>query len=181
MPCNKNIYLIGYRCTGKTTIGRKLAAIMDVSFLDLDMEIETRMSMSISLIVEKYGWGKFREIEKKVLFNTKKLNNHVIATGGGIITFDKNVFFMKKNGIVIWLKAPVNIIMDRMADDPLSSDLRPSLTGRTIENETLLVLNQRIPIYHGACDFEFDTSYDIPEKIAETIQQKLKRKNSHAG
>lgn len=174
MLYNKNIYLIGYRCTGKTTIGRILAAIMDFPFLDTDKEIERKMSIPISSIVENHGWKKFREVEKKILFKTAELKNHVIATGGGIVTFDQNVDFMKKNGIVIWLKAPVHIIISRMTDDPASSGLRPSLTGRTIEDETNSVLSGRIPLYQNACDFEFDTSEKTPGTIAENIKQQIK-------
>ncbi len=173
MPFNKNIYLIGYRCTGKTTTGRELAAMSDFLFLDIDKEIRTQMSMSIASIVENHGWEKFREIEKQILFKTDKLNSHIIATGGGIITLDENVRFMKKNGIVIWLKAPVNIIIRRMMKDPETSGLRPSLTGRTIEDETFSVLNRRIPIYMNACDFEFDTSELSPRKTAENIKRKI--------
>ncbi len=177
MPFNKNIYLIGYRCTGKTTTGRELAAMSDFLFLDIDEEIRTKMSMSIASIVENFGWEKFREIEQQILFKTDKLNPHIIATGGGIITLDENVRFMKKNGIVVWLKAPVNIITHRMIKDPETSDLRPSLTGKTVEDETLSVLNKRIPIYKNACDFEFDTSQLSPLEIAENIKQKIRLKN----
>lgn len=173
MPFNKNIYLIGYRCTGKTTTGRELAAMSELLFFDIDEEIRIKMSMSIASIVENYGWEKFREIEKQILFKTDKFNSHIIATGGGIITLDKNVRFMKKNGIVIWLKAPVNIIIRRMIKDPETFGLRPSLTGRTIEDETFSVLNRRIPIYQNACDFEFDTSELSPLEIAENIKRKI--------
>ncbi len=173
MFCNRNIYLIGYRCTGKTTIGRILASIIKFCFLDTDEEIETQKLASIASIVKQNGWKKFRDIEKNILFKTGKLNNHVVATGGGIITLDKNVQFMKKKGIVIWLKAPAHIIIGRMAKDPTSSYLRPSLTGKTIEDEAISVLSRRIPIYQDACDFEFDTSFLSPEKIAENIKRKI--------
>ncbi len=174
MHCNKkNIYLIGYRCTGKTTIGRILASMLGFSFLDTDREIEIRESASIASIVKNYGWEKFRSVEQEVLFKTEKVNNYVISTGGGIVILPGNVQFMKKNGIVIWLKASVDTIITRMSADPLSSGLRPSLTGGTIKDETNSILRDRIPLYENGCDFQFDTSQLLPKEIAERIMRKI--------
>ena len=167
------IFLIGYRCTGKSTIGRILASMLGFSFLDTDKIIETRQSQTISLFVEKNGWDDFRKIEKQILMETAHVKNYVVATGGGIILDPENLQFMKDNGTIIWLKAPAQIIINRMRDDVSSSDLRPSLTGLTIEAETESVLNQRIPLYKKNADFEIDTSVHDVYGTAQKIKRRL--------
>ena len=173
MLCDMNIYLIGYRCTGKTTIGRALASVMRFCFNDTDKEIEKQQYASIEYVVEKSGREQFRKIEKQVLLETKKLNGYVIATGGCSVTSNANIEFMKTHGVVIWLKASVDTIKMRMAKDPLSSGLRPSLTGSTIDDEIASVLTDRLPFYEKACDFAFDTSLLSPEEIAKNIVLKI--------
>lgn len=167
------IFLIGYRCTGKSTIGRRLSSMLGFSFLDTDKIIETRQSQTISRFVEKNGWDDFRKIEKQILMETVDVKNYVIATGGGIILDPENLQFMKDNGTIVWLKAPVKTIINRIKKDIRSSDLRPSLTELTIEDETEFVLNQRIPLYKRRADFEIDTSINDVYEIVQKIKRRL--------
>ena len=167
------IFLIGYRCTGKSTIGRRLASMLGFSFIDTDKIIENKCSQTITLIVKKKGWDDFRKIEKQILMETADVKNYVIATGGGIILDPENLQFMKDNGTIVWLKAPVKTIISRIKRDIRSSDLRPSLTGGTIEDETESVLNQRIPLYKKRADFEIDTSVNDVYEAAQKIKRRL--------
>ncbi len=88
------IFLIGYRCTGKTTLGKILAHRLNFDFIDTDQLIEQSFGLTIRGIIEKHGWEKFRQLEKNTLLNTKKNKNTIIATGGGIIIKHDNKQFI---------------------------------------------------------------------------------------
>ena len=168
------IFLIGYRCVGKTVTGKLLADMMKSSFIDTDEEIEKKMKDTISSIIKKNGWEYFRDIEKQVFKKITINDKCIIATGGGIILNFENIKFMKKNGIIVWLKASSNIILKRMKKSLKSSKiLRPSLTGRKIEYETESVLIKRIPIYKKYADFAVDTSINEIKNVAKEIKRKI--------
>jgi len=85
MDIIKPIYLIGYRCTGKSTTGKLLANFMDCTFFDTDRIIEEKFETTIEKMINRQGWEYFRQKEKEVLFHTGRLSNYVVATGGGIV------------------------------------------------------------------------------------------------
>ena len=91
-----NIYLIGYRCCGKTSVGKALSKLLSRPFLDTDEAVVQKAGMTISEMVEKNGWKAFRDMEKSVIDQTTSLFHHVIATGGGVILNPDNVRNMKK-------------------------------------------------------------------------------------
>jgi len=167
------IFLIGYRCTGKTTIGKILAEHLNLNFIDTDMLIEQHARLSILQIVEKYGWGKFRQIEKEVLFTTQDNTNVVIATGGGIIINPENQIFIKKNGTCVWLDADLNTILHRLNTDKKTRETRPSLTNDNIIKETKEGLNLRRPLYEKTSHIKIDTTFHAPEKIVDMINRRL--------
>ena len=111
------IFLIGYRCTGKTTIGKILADRLNFDLIDTDSMIEQKIGSTILSFVEKNGWDKFRQIEKETLLNTKENKNIVIATGGGIILNRENQKFIKDNGFAVWLDASLATILSRLKKD----------------------------------------------------------------
>ena len=84
------LYLIGYRCTGKSTTGKLLATLMDWSFFDTDRIIEDKFKTTIEQMVAQEGWEYFRQREREVLLDTGQLSNSVIATGGGIVMDSAN-------------------------------------------------------------------------------------------
>ncbi len=165
------IFLIGYRCVGKTVTGKLLAEMMRFAFIDTDKEIEKKMGNTIASIVKKKGWKYFRNIESQILREIAIDNKCIIATGGGIILDFKNIKFMKKNGTIVWLKASSNIILKRMKKS--LKILRPSLTGRKIEHETESVLIKRIPLYKECADFIVDTSINEIKSVAKEIKRKI--------
>ncbi len=167
------IFLIGYRCTGKTTIGKTLADLLKFDFIDTDSMIEQKIESSILDFVEKNGWDKFRQIEKETLLKTKKDKNIVIATGGGIILDRENQQFIKNNGFTVWLDASLSTILSRLKKDFKTKDSRPSLTNDDVFNETAKVLKQRIPIYQRISHIKVDTNFNPPEEIANTIKRRL--------
>jgi len=169
-----NIFLIGYRCTGKTTVGRSLAKRLERIFFDTDLEVVKEQGMNISEIVNKKGWTTFRDIEKCVIQCICERDNQVVATGGGVVLDEDNVQRMKGRGVLIWLRADIKTIEKRIIKDNATQDFRPALTSKgSVEEiqETLLVRN---PFYERAMDFFVDTdSMDI-EAVCDTILQKIK-------
>jgi shikimate kinase len=168
------IFLIGYRCTGKTTIGKMLALFWDFDFLDIDRAIEQDTESSILQIVETSGWEKFRQLEKQKLMATKKNKNTVISTGGGIILDPENQQFIKKNGFCIWLDADVQTIFHRLNNDIKTRESRPSLTNNDLLKETTKTAKQRKPLYENTAHIRVDTRFHKPEEIVNIIDRRLK-------
>lgn len=160
-----NIVLIGMRGSGKTTVGKLLSQKLGRKFVDMDELIAQRLGLGISEIVERHGWERFREEEVKLTRELAQLDNVVNATGGGVVTRPENIQELKKQGLLVWLKASVATLCHRIGD----SLERPSLTGQPLKEETEAVLASREPIYAQAADFVIDTENKTPEEIAEII------------
>jgi shikimate kinase len=171
-----NIYLIGYRCCGKTTVGKALSKLLDRPFLDTDARVVEKAGMTISHIVSKDGWDAFRDMEKSVIEETMVLDQHVIATGGGSILNPDNVRNMRKAGQVIWLRVSPEMVRTRMTADPETSCIqRPGLTPNGSMDEIEAVLLTRQPLYEKAGHLALDTDIlgidAICRKILEHTQQ----------
>lgn len=171
-----NIYLIGYRCTGKTTVGKLLSENLNWPFSDSDDEVEKEYNTSISDMVELDGWDKFRERERKMIRELSFLNRSVISTGGGVVLNKSNISNLRKSGVVVWLQASKETILKRIVDDTKSSSQRPALLNTDLESEVDETLSKRIPLYERTCDFSIDTDNitleEIPVKIIETIKNR---------
>lgn len=156
-----HIYLIGYRCTGKTSVGKRLAARLDRPFVDTDAEVVREDGTAISEMVARFGWPYFREREKATLQRLSqqllKTAERVISTGGGIVLDPENRRLMKATGRVIWLRATPGTILGRMTTDGKSAGQRPDLTDKPIAEEIIQTLEQRRPLYAEAADLHVDT------------------------
>ncbi|MCG2754880.1 MAG: shikimate kinase [Desulfobacteraceae bacterium] len=168
-----NIYLTGYRCTGKTSVGKSLAQTLGWSFIDADLELVDKHGMTISEIVSKEGWSSFREKEKAIIKRLGILDKHVVATGGGVILDIENVEQMKKSGTIIWLKATPETIKKRILQDQNTEELRPSLTSKGLVEEIEETLLDRKPLYESAMDFSIDTDNRSIDDICGEIMGKL--------
>jgi len=168
-----NIYLIGYRCTGKTTVGELLSQKLSWPVLDSDVELVNEQKRPISEIVEKEGWDSFRSIEKGIIKKLSRLDQHVIATGGGAVLDPENIGAIKTTGKVVWLKATPETIARRIAEDESTEENRPALTDKGIFDEIEETLNFRNPIYEGAMDFSIDTDILTIEEICTIIQTRV--------
>lgn len=164
-----NIVLIGYRCSGKSSVGKIIANQTGMAFYDTDELIEKSAGRSIVEIVEKDGWERFRGIEKEVIRDVSDLNNAVISTGGGVVLADDNIMNLKQNGFLIWLEGDVDILMKRMGKDPGTGSTRPSLTGIDPVVETRKVLEIRNPLYRKAADLVIVTDMLSLEGVAERV------------
>ena len=80
-----NIVLIGYRCSGKTTVGKALASMLNMQFIDTDQAVEKSSGRSIDQIVMRSGWAQFRALEKEIISRAAAKDKLVIATGGGVV------------------------------------------------------------------------------------------------
>jgi shikimate kinase len=165
-----NVVLIGYRGTGKTVVGEILGRRLGMNYVGVDKRIVETAGMSIPEIVEKYGWPAFRDLESKVVQQLSRDDHLIIDTGGGVIERSENILSLRVNSYIFWLKASVDTIISRIQSDTQ----RPALTaGKTFIEEVEEILNQRIPKYQMAAQFEIDTDNLTPEQVANTIMEML--------
>ncbi len=160
-----NIVLIGMRGSGKTVVGKLLAESLGKRFIEMDELIEQRAGLSIPDIVDRYGWEIFRDLEEEVTHDVARRNNIVNATGGGVVTREQNIQELKKKGKLVWLQASLDTLLKRIGND----ESRPSLTGKSLPEDTAAVLAKRRPIYEQVADFIIDTNGKTPAEIAEAI------------
>ncbi|SCY22369.1 shikimate kinase AroL [Desulfoluna spongiiphila] len=169
-----NIYLTGYRCTGKTTVGRILAERMHRHVVDTDGFIVGYAGASVDEIVKRDGWEGFRKLERFALRQVADGEKAVVATGGGIVLSPENRRLMRGSGVVIWLKARVHTLARRMAADEATATQRPSLTGARVEDEIASVLAERDPLYREAAHVTIETDGMSPDEVAEEILRQVK-------
>jgi len=170
-----NIVLIGYRCSGKTEVGKILARELEKDFLDTDELIEDNAGCSVEAIISRDGWNHFREIEKSLIEKVSRRNNLIIATGGGVVMDEDNVKNLKKNAWIVWLNGESEVIRERMDKEQRSGKIRPSLTGEDPLEEIKQVMDVRIPFYKKAANFVVNTSNRTLEKVAASITNNLPR------
>ena len=162
-----NIFLTGMMGSGKSSVGQLLSAYLNSTFYDLDRGIEKRFNLSIKDIFQTYGESKFREVESELLIQTKKIENNIIATGGGLPTIEKNVIIMKNHGEIIWLDASIDLIFKRLFN---SKEIRP-LIGSNVKKENILNLyNSRLNVYNIA-DIKIDTNGKDIDQIIKEIKK----------
>ncbi len=169
-----NIFLIGYRCSGKTEAGKSIAGILDRSFIDTDLKIVKEEGITISQIVDKNGWDYFRKKETDVLKKVCRHDNQVVATGGGIILNKENRANMKENGTVVWLKATFATVKKRTLADNKTKNFRPSLTSKKLDDEIKETLLIRKPYYEEAMDFSIYTDNLDIDGVCQAVITKLK-------
>lgn len=165
-----NVVLIGYRGTGKSSVGKVLAARLDRPLLSTDAEIVRLAGQTIPAIVEQHGWEYFRDLESKVCQELAGQNGLIIDTGGGAILRSQNVDVLKQTGKLFWLTASVETIAKRIESDTQ----RPSLTGtKSFIDEIQDVLQDRLPKYQAAADYVIETEGRSLSQVADEILARL--------
>ncbi len=163
-----NIILVGFMGTGKSVVGKKLAAKLDRDFVELDDMIEAREKMSIKDIFEKKGEPYFRLVEKEVVKEASQRKNIVISAGGGAIVDEENFKNLKNSGTMICLKAFPETILKRTKN----LKTRPLLNVPDPKKKIEELLKKRKPYYNKA-DFSIDTDslsiLDIVLKIMTAV------------
>ncbi len=168
-----NLYLIGFRGSGKTVLGKIISEKCDMTFIDTDNLTAGKEGISIPEIFKKYGEEYFRKIESGILEEISKKNNQVVSTGGGIILKEKNRDIIKKTGYCVFLHADPEILFNRIRGDKN----RPALTGLPLKEEILEVLKTREPLYLDIGQIIVDTGKYGIEKSVEIILDAIKKKN----
>ena len=171
-----NLFLIGYRCTGKTTIGKSIAESIDWSFVDADNMLVEECGKQIKNIVDAEGWQAFRRRERSILKRICKKKRQVVATGGGVVLDADNVRAMHASGIIIGLGATADTIRKRMLQDITTATFRPALTDKGLVEEIEDMLSKRNPYYENASDFFIHTDGILAAEITQTIIQKIKHR-----
>ena len=160
-----NILLTGFMCAGKTTIGRKLAKLLDYNFIDTDMEIEEDQGCSVEEIFKYGGEECFRDMETKVLEKLKNVQN---STGGGIILREYNQSVLKQIGRQVYLKVPKKELLQRLN----KVKNRPLLKNKDVDIALEEMFKDRSLLYEKA-ECIIDTGQQTPQQIASDIVRKL--------
>lgn len=143
------IYLIGFMGSGKSTLGQRVAEMMQVPFTDTDTLVTSAAGKDIQQIFDLYGESRFRELEKAALRETIQIEKSIIATGGGLPCFEDNMRWMKQHGITIYLQWSDEQLLAHLEEH---KEDRPLLKGKShAEKESWRTLLQsRKPIYELA-------------------------------
>jgi shikimate kinase len=166
-----NLVLIGYRGTGKSAVAAILAQELAMGAASLDEEIVREAGMPVPAIVEKHGWAWFRDLESDITRRFSERDGLILDTGGGVILRPENVENLRRNGVLFWLQASVEVIVDRIQ----ASSERPALTaGKTFLEEVEEVLAERLPLYSAAADRAIDTDSLTPDAIAGEIAREFR-------
>ncbi len=164
-----NIFFIGLMGAGKTTIGKLLAKHLGKTFYDTDHEIEKRTGVKIPVIFELEGEAGFRKRETSVIQDLTKLNNIVMATGGGAVIAEENRALLQNNGTVIYLRANVNDLWHRTRNDKH----RPLLQNVNIRAKLEQLYAERNPLYTQTATLIFDTGNQPIANILNQIEKLL--------
>jgi shikimate kinase len=162
------LFLIGYRGSGKTTVGQLVADRLGWSFVDADAVLEERHGRTIREIFVAEGEAGFREKEAAVLADLCRRTNAVIATGGGIVLREANRELLKRHGLVAWLAADAQTLLARIQADPTTADRRPALAGGGLA-EVEQLLTAREALYRACADVVVPAGTLSPEQAADAI------------
>ncbi|MCI7568225.1 MAG: shikimate kinase AroL [Desulfovibrio sp.] len=169
------IFLVGPRACGKTTIGKTLAGLRRVPFIDTDALLQEQAQRSVAEIVARDGWPEFRRLESEALREAARRCGYpdapqgVVATGGGMVLAEDNRRFLRAAGEVIFLQAPADTLAERLTRNALPSQ-RPSLTGGDMVQEVAAVLAERLPLYKAAAHHWVDATQPV-QRLCALLQR----------
>ena len=162
----KNIILCGFMGAGKTVVGRELAKIMGCRFIDTDELIEHEQGVAIKAIFATRGEEYFRDLEHEMCKKIADMKNCVVSTGGGALTYERNVEAIKRNGKVVFLDASFDVICDRIG----GSTSRPLFQDK---EKARALYEERREKYLAASDYTIDGDMSA-RKTALTIAEIFK-------
>lgn len=169
----QRIYLLGFMGSGKSYVGKKLAALLEWEFLDLDEAIVKDAGMSIPEIFSRLGEGAFREMENNALHQTKQTEKMVIATGGGAPCFFDNIEWINSNGVSVFLSVDPQLLAERLLPE---RDSRPLIAGKSAPELKHFIeqkLSERAQFYARA-HVTFHQS-ENGDNIAERLQKMIEK------
>lgn len=161
---SKNIILCGFMGCGKTTVGKNLQKRSGMHMIDTDAYIEKNQGMKISEIFDRYGESYFRDLEYDACCELSKKSGIIISTGGGALTFQRNVEALKKNGTIVLIDVPLDAIKERLKNDTT----RPLLQRPDKDEAMRELYEKRMPLYKKAADIIVDGEFP-PLQVAINI------------
>ena len=164
-----NLYLIGYRGSGKTSIAPFLASALGFDWIDTDHQIEASLDEPISSFFTREGEMNFRRIESDAIRAVVNTSQQVVSLGGGAILDPANQAILRNTGKIVWLDCPVEVLAKRLLADQTQGPGRPPLTGLGVVEEIASVLQVREPIYRSLADLIVPTGSASPETLASQI------------
>lgn len=170
------IYLVGYMGSGKTTLGRRLARLTGLSFIDLDKYIEERHCRTVQQLFAEEGEELFRRYERKALEEVSEYDDVVVSTGGGAPCFFDNMELMNRTGTTLFLDIPPGLLTARLLR---SRTERPLIKGKSPEELRAFIadsLAKRRPFYEMA-----SVTVTRPETPPEEIVRMISRHMSGSG
>jgi len=167
------IFLIGFMGCGKSTMGRALAASLNLTFIDLDTFLEERYFRTIPQIFAEEGEENFRRKERKVLEEVSSFDNVIIATGGGAPCFYDNMELMNNSGFCIFLDVEVDSLVNRLIH---AKTERPLIKGKSPDELRLFIqgmMQKRRPFYETA-RYILKGKEIFPEQVLELVRMENK-------
>ena len=162
------LILIGYRGTGKTTVARRVAELLELECFDADVEIEHRAGKSIRQFFDDDGEQAFRDREVQVIADLVQHGDSVLSLGGGAVMREETRQAIAP-GTVVWLTARPETVHQRMAEDTKTFQQRPNLTTGGGLAEITSLLCEREPVYRACADFIVETDAKSAEQVAQEI------------
>ena len=156
-----HVFLVGMSGGGKTTLGRKAAANLNLRFVDTDQRVSELLGLSVHEVYSSLGEEFFRNAESGVLMELAGDPPCVVSTGGGLPTVPENVLLMQNHGVIIHIDRP----LDQILSD-IKTDRRPSLQGGSHE-DVILEYNNHIGFYHACADYTLDNAYGYALGVAK--------------
>ena len=166
MQEKKNIVLIGFMATGKSSVAHLLAKRLNKRVVSTDSLIEKKSKKTIPQIFKQDGEIRFRELEIQVVKKVSEMKNIIVDCGGGVVLNKINIDRLKKNGIIILLTARPEEILKR---ENKEKGARPLLSKKEKLKVIKELLNFRKPFYEGSCDYKINTSKLSIEEVGEKI------------
>ena len=166
---NQNIFLIGPMGSGKTSIGKHLAKILELDFYDCDHELERMTGASVNLIFDLEGEAGFRIRETNLLQQLTEKNNVLIATGGGTVCKTENRAMLRSRGFVVYLKTSVDNQLRRLSHDKS----RPLLQAKDRAQRLLDLARVRNPLYEETADLVFKTRNSSVPATARALSRMI--------
>lgn len=164
-----NVVLIGFRGSGKSTVGRTLADRLGWSFVDTDALIEERTGMTIREIFADQAEEGFRDLEAQVVAEVAGLDRHVISTGGGVVLREANVEALRRSGKLVYLTAPPEVLWKRIFDDTHRHQTRLKMDPDNGLQQVRKAIMEREPIYMLASDCIVDTANRSVDSIVSRV------------
>ena len=170
----KNIYLCGFMGSGKSSVAKRLASRLGWNYVDIDREVEKLENKKISDIFAARGEAYFRSREEEMIDWASRSERKVVSLGGGALLSEKNRVKVSESGVLIWLSASPEIILQRLSKSYLRPLVRPEWLEDGGPSQAFLdFLTEREKEYHKA-RFSFVTDKKSSEQAADEIHKCLK-------